>query len=277
MIWIKYFLASLFPIACLLPPAKAVAADHDIHFWVKAFIPKAHPSLPDYVTKTEAGTYVIPAPQIPVFSQGAGGIPAWSPEVLQYYKSALEKTCFETDNRGFDIDPTVSARITLEYVIQVRGRNISVVPFPGRSLARVGETKNVDCKTGKLLSASQTAPSSDITVGNVKTNGFFKVFFVDASASNPFFNFASLGLPSLALSPKIDFSFTTTFDPIKSKIEVKGSTGTFPSFEAYASIDNGPVQPLMQRDPAEGATVLSLIDFNTGVNTANFSLEIKLR
>jgi hypothetical protein len=108
--------------------------EHRIHLWVKAFIPKKHPKLPDYIVQTKSGVSAIPAPKLP--------------GILDFDK--LSGTCFSTDNRDFDSSPTSSARVTLELVLVIKGRELFIESFPDRERIRIGETHNVDCISGNF-------------------------------------------------------------------------------------------------------------------------------
>ncbi|ELA6661700.1 DUF3238 domain-containing protein [Vibrio alginolyticus] len=218
---------------------------------MKAFIPNEHPLLPNYIKKTSSGVWVIPAP-----STGFG---------------ELSGSCFTTDNRTFNKDPEASARVTTEFVIAISGRELMIEKYGGRDRVRLGETKNVDCKTGKQLRPTEVEDRDSVSIGEVKKKGFNRVFFVRASPSNPFYK-----ILGLSYSPAIDYSFVVTFNSLHRMIDIKGSTGYFPSFEAYYSVNSGPVIKILNREPHDRSTALSLTDLNLGVNTMNFEYQIKL-
>ena len=267
---------SVAAICFLISGAATAAPVHKVHVWMKAFIPSEHPTLPNYIKKTAKGTYVIEAPNIPAVSQGAGGYPAFSPAILEYYKTSLEKSCFETDNRMFSNSQEASARVTIEYQLNIAGRKMTVEKFENRDFGQTGASHLVDCASGKNLGDPKKADTADVKVGSVKKDGFFSVLFSRAAVANPFYNFDFLGLPRISLSPDIDYSFTLRYDPFKQEIEFNGSTGTFPAFELYAQIDNhAPIQ-LLNRSPADGATATSLFDLGMGINTLNFAGKLKL-
>ena len=232
------------------PPSKAqVQADVTILF--RSFISGSHPTAPGVILTTTAGMHVILAPDLgPIYL-------------------SLRGTCFSTDDRDFDATPTASARTTVEFVLHIRGRELTVDKPPGRDVARTGVTKNVDCNTGAELQPPRQASASGITVGEVKKSDFMRVLFVKASASDPFYN--------LVPAPAVDFSFVLTYYILLQKIVMKGSMDEFPSFEGYSSVDGKAPTPIVQFKPAAGATAMSLLDLNLGLHTRNFEATISLK
>lgn len=228
---------------------KANQTKNEIHFWMKAFIPKSHPSLPQYIKKTTSGNWVISAPQLPKFMDVKG----------------LSGTCFMTDNRGFSDNAFASARVTVDFIIEIKGRKMNLKKNKGKEFVRIGSTHNVDCNTGLNIKEPKTQSSSSVSIGKIKNRGFSNLFFVKVSSSNPFYG---------SVSPSIDYSFTFSYNFMSRKITINGSTGYFPSFEAYYSINGEAITSLLKRSPHNDATAMSLIDLNTGFNTINFNAEI---
>jgi hypothetical protein len=244
-------------VSLLLPrPAAAQIAPRTVHFWIKAFIANPGSATSSVFTKTDTGKWALPAP--------LGGVP-----VIGHI---VPKGCFSIDDRGFSNDPLSSARVTFEANLIVTGRDLTIASFAGRNRVRIGTSHNIDCKTGVDLQPPRTASETSVTVGDVKSSqrGQMLVFNVRASSPNPYYD---LGWIS---APRIDFDLSFTFDIVSQKITIAGSTGIFPSFEAYYSIGNGPVTRILNRSPAPGTGPGSLADFGTGINTENFSGEIDL-
>ncbi|ASQ04092.1 DUF3238 domain-containing protein [Sinorhizobium meliloti] len=220
---------------------EAIGEDKLVHVWMKAFIPSSHPTLSGYMKKTTKGTFVIEAPPIP--------------------GSSLKGTCFETDNREFSEDPSASARVSVDLLFKVSIKDMILQ----KSTVKIGESQNVDCKTGELLRPPKKASDDGVNVGSIKKNGFFRTIFVRAASANPFYG-----------APDIDYSFTLTFDATRQKLSIKGSTGIFPAYESYWQIDAGPVKPILKRPPQEKATAFDLVDAALGFNTINFDGSISL-
>ncbi|MGO7153220.1 DUF3238 domain-containing protein [Rhizobium leguminosarum] len=231
--------------------AAAADLDTDVHIWFRSFIPSTHPDLSLFITVTEKGTHVIKAPKTwPVYP-------------------SLDGTCFSTDERGFDPSPTASARTTVEFSLKIRGREMTVESFDGRPMNRTGVTQNIDCKTGEAIAATRQAGTGAMSIGSVRNDGFDSVFFVKASASDPFY--------TLVPAPSVDFSFTVRYQFLARKVTITGSMDNFPAFEGYYQVSGGPTKVLLQAPPTHESTALSLFDLYLGVNSRNFSGEISLR
>ncbi len=250
---IAVFLLTFLPIGV---KESFAAEEINIRIFFRSFIKAQHPGKPDDTIRTEAGTHVIRAPNM---------IP-----LLVAYPS-LTGTCFSTDDRDFDSNPDASARTAVEFNVRIAGRAVAVEPYAGREMMRTGITRNVDCKTGEDLQPPKQAPTSSFSIGSVRKDGFVSTFFVKAAAFDPFYD-----LPPPLRAPDVDFSFYVKYDAIKRLLTLVGSTDNFPAFEGYYSVDGGAWQVLLNRDPPNDATALSLIDASIGLNTTNFSVEVDI-
>lgn len=255
MPWLALILATSIVLTNFTLLSSAQAEQWNVHFWMKAFIPNEHPRVLDYITRTTSGVWVIPAPKIP--------------QLINI--GSLSGSCFATDNRLFSIDPNASARVTTEFMILINGRDLKIENYPGRNKIRIGETHNVDCKTGKELRPPETESAETVSIGEVKSSGFNRLFFIKVTSSNPFYK-----IFGISLSPSIDYSLNFTYNSLHKKIEIKGATGFFPSFEAYYSINNGSVVTILKSEPHGDSTATSLFDLNLGINTVNFEGVIQL-
>jgi len=240
---------------CVAFLGSAEAAEWKVHFWMKAFIPKTHQGRPDYIKKTTLGTWVVPAPTLPSLVD----------------IGSLSGSCFVTENRDFYEDPTAPARVTTEFILIIKDRKLEIVKNAERDIVRIGETPNVTCITGQNLRPPEVDKSDSVSIGNIRSSGFTRVFFVKASSSNPFYRLAGL-----TVSPAIDYSFSLTYNYLDRKLYITGTTGYFPAFEAYYSINDGPVQTLLKRSPHGDSTASALADFNLGLNSQNFEGTIPL-
>jgi hypothetical protein len=231
-----------------------------VYFRFSAFIPSLHPGLPDYVKKIDAKSFVIRAPDI--------------------FPSPYVGTCYLTDNRWFngDLSAFSSTRISIIFFVEIKGKEVSVYPMDGIPQKYVGESRNVDCETGKDLHTPRRAKLDGIFVGEVKKRNFSRSLYVSAAVSNPFYpTFLIPGTStSFGLSPDIDMRFSILYDLIHRKFEINGTVGYFPSFEAYYKVGDGEWISMFQLSPYLDSTVLSLADFNFGINTRNINSEIKL-
>lgn len=162
LIYIAPKIGSLFFIffLCVALFGNAEAAEWKVHFWMKAFIPKAHQGLPNYIKKTTLGTWVVPAPTLPNLVDIGN----------------LSGSCFVTDNRDFDEDPAASARVTTEFILMIKDRKLQITKHPERDIVRIGETYNVDCNNGKNLRPPETEKGDSVSIGNIRSSGFTRVF-----------------------------------------------------------------------------------------------------
>ncbi len=227
-------------------------AAETIHVWANAFIPKEHPQLPDYITRTTTGTFTIRTPSIAALS-------------LSEQERALVGTCFLSDNRSFSTDPLASSRMSVEFDLIVEGRDLSIKPHAGRPIIRASPSTNVECASGALLSKKRNNKLV-AEVGDVKKSNFERSVFLKASAGNPYF----------AVSPKIDITISIQYFLLDRSLDIKGTIGNFPSFESYYQLNDGTVMRIMTVGPSGTSTADSLFDGNIGVNSRNFSQTIKL-
>lgn len=251
-------LAGLALAGLLAAPPSGAAEALRLHVWVRAFIPSAHPQLPDYIRRTQKGTWVIEAPIAP---------PMPSLDV-----DRLRGTCFQTDNRGFDPSPVASARVTTEFVLVIEGTSARLESPPGRGQTTIGPTENVDCRTGEALQPARKASDGTARVGPVVRDGFDYSVRVTAGSPNPFY---TVGGTSIA--PDIDYDIAITYNRLYRTLRFDGSAGAFPSLEAYYAVGTGPAGTALQLPPDGDATALSLFDFGLGLNMRRFNPILPLR
>jgi hypothetical protein len=208
---------------------------------IRAFIPSAHPVNPGYIIGIPglANTYVIKSPLF-----------------------LVDNSCFMTDNRSFSSDVNASSRMTTEFVLLISDTNVIVDRVSGRDIQRTDPTRKVSCQTGVDLVPPQRASTSHMSIGHPFLSGDLVQIYVDGRGSNP------LAMPWLPTTPSVgapdiqyggSFLFNTTERSLKFTCSVK----TFPAYEAYAQLNDGPVVVLFQRTPTV-STVGGLIDFGTG-------------
>ncbi len=249
---IRYFLCIVASI--ILSCGTANATDR-FHFWIKAFIPNKHPNLENYFTRTLSGTWVLRAPTTPKLGQ----------------IGKLSDTCFLTDNRGFSNDPTASARVTSEFVLVIKRRNVSIEKAHGREMSRVGLTQNVDCKSGKQLQSPLSSSSDTVSVGTVKEGNFLRVINTRASSPNPYYNYFGF-----SVAPRIDYEVVIRYSILMRTIEITIIGGIFPAFEAYYRLNNGRVHQILKWMPQNDATAVDLFDFGLGLNSRRMIQTIKV-
>lgn len=232
-------IAALSLFASVVLPATALAEDQ-VRIIMRAFIPNAHPTNPSYVKSVpgQAGKFMIPDP-VPGSSK-----------------------CYSTDNRGFSSTPEASARLTTDLIL-VAGPNPSVRPAMGDQVHRAGPTYQYDCATGKTLQSS-TGTTTKCNVGKPAYADKKVQIVVGCSGANP--------LAPPAISPKIDYGGTFTYDIEKKTLAYNGDVGAFPAFEAYASLNGGSFAKVYEFAPS-AANVWWLYDGGLGVNTRGVSVQ----
>lgn len=233
----------------LIYSSALAAAETRIHIILRAFIPKEHPGNPGYVMPlpNHKDRFVIPAPL---------NLP-----------TPLKDTCFATDDRLFDSNVAASSRATIEFnlTVDTSVKTARVEKVEGRDIHRVGLTSAVDCKTGQTVQSGY-ADTSDMHVGTPAFADGIAQVVVDLRASNPLF----------VKSPDIQTGGIFTFDTHTNELRFKGSTASFPAYEAYASLDGGPVVPIFRSMPASNTTVWNLIDFGSGLKLEAVDASITL-
>jgi hypothetical protein len=226
-----------------------------VHFWVKAFIPKTHPTNPGYVKPVPGspGEWMIPGP------------------------TAVDQ-CFFTDHRDFSSDRSASARVTTEFFLVINGSSASTeVAVPAPHIHTAGISTKVNCSTGSIIgqrpgvfsrlhSIGSTAPEDSIGKPAVAGTQVQVIFGV--AITNPF-------APPV-ISPAIDYSVDYTYDTSSKDLTFAATLGEFPAYEAYAQLGNGPVITVFRAPPVTN-TPWGLYDFGTGLNTRRLTGQVKLQ
>jgi hypothetical protein len=240
-------------VAASISPASAQSLR--VHLWVKAFIPKVHPTNPGYVKPVPGapGKWMIPGPT-PV------------------------DDCFFTDHRDFSSDRSASARVTTEFFLVINGNSATTeVAVPSAHIHTAGISTKVNCSTGavigqkpglfsKVLSIGNTPPEDSI--GKPAVAGAQVQVIFSVATTNPF-------APPL-ISPAIDYSIDYTYDTNSKMLTFAANLGDFPAYEAYAQLGDGPVVTIFRAPPITN-TPWGLYDFGTGLNTRRLTGEVTLK
>lgn len=212
-----------------------VTVGAELKIWVKAFIPKYHPTNQNYVLPRpgHSGEYMIPDP----------------------IESGV---CFATDNRSFSSDQRASARMTSTITLMLSGGNLSQ-----NQSHQVGETRVFWCADGTEKHPPKSAKTSRMYWGTpAHADGNIQVT-LEGNANNP----------HVVGSPSIYYAGDFMFDSRKKKLRYKLTFGRFPAFEVYAQLDSGQVVKLINENPADGTDVWSLISIG-GIGTRSASGEV---
>ena len=210
-----------------------------LKLWIKAFVP-------DNIK----GGGVVP---------GVGGHAGKTTQLLL-------NRAFLTDGRGFSSDIHAPARMHSEIEIDlVRRRQVY-------EFHHCYETIEVDPKTGeekcRKLGDTENMHFSDVEFFE---DGRGCSFAVKASAKNP-----CIALATVKIMPNLDYEGTIrimlTADRKYASISFEGLVETYPAFEMYISLNNGPAQPVFQIPVEEGATAANLM----GAPTRSLSQQVTL-
>jgi hypothetical protein len=223
----------------------------ELKFWMRAFIPNKHPTNPTYVLSVpgRTGKWMIPAPSLGPLDKlvnVASDVPISA------------DTCFGTDDRTFSSTLNASARVSTALRMAVDG-GINVKPLVGNSISFTGQSVAYSCSTGAEL-ASKPGKLERASLGGPHIAGDKLQLILQASGSMPFF----------AGALDIDYSIDLTYDRSTKQLAYKITTDRFPSYEAYAQLDDGSVKRLIAQDPS-GDTVWSLFDLGTGIGQRTVS------
>lgn len=220
----------LFVASCFMILTSVEAAANELRIWVKAFIPKEHPTNPSYVQPRPGhqGEFMIPDP-------------------------TDSSVCFATDHRLFSSDPAASARLTSSITVNFSDGNLTEVPSH-----EIGPTHVYWCADGTAKHPAKAADKDQMFWGTpAQAEGSVQVT-LEGQANNP----------HVFASPNIYYAGNFLFDTNNKTLDFQMTIGSFPAFEAYAQLDGGDVVQLFTRNPADGASVWSLISFG-GLNTRN--------
>ena len=243
---------------CGVGCASAQIKEHRVHLWMRWFIASPERDAePDY-KKLNDGRWAIPAPLPSV--AGKVGWPTG---------------CFMTDDRTFSSSDAVdvSARVTVEVDFVIQGRNLTLQSHDGREKVRIGKTRNVDCATGQDIQTPKRAAVDSVNIGSIRTStdGWTKVANVNASVGDPFYT-----VLGVTVAPKIDFDIVFSFNPLTRDFQIKGTSGIFPSVEAYYSLDGGEARRIINWAPPQNFGPFRLLDGGLGFNSANFEETFKV-
>lgn len=210
-----------------------LAAEDQVRILVRSFIPSSHPGNPTYMRPipNTPGKFMIPGP--------------------------FDGKCFDTDHRGFSIDPVASSRMASDAVL-VSGPNPTIKPASGNEIHRAGVTIERECASGKESRRGTASTNACVNGQPAYAADLHQTQIVlTCQGRNPL-------VP--AIGPRIDYGGTFTYDSQKKTISFKGNVGLFPAFEAYASLNGGPLIELFRYGP-EGKDAKWLWDAGLGLNS----------
>jgi hypothetical protein len=210
--------------------------------WIKAFIPNKHDTNPGFIRPRPgvAGQTMIPGPNIPFTDISV---------------PLVGKFCYNTNNRGFSMEPGAEAKITsfITLKVSIEGLREASIAAPV-----LHPTQEYDCHTGQVTCV-KTANPDTVKVSQPAVSGKTITFSMNGDAANPCIHV------SAALTPSIKYHGIVTVDVEAGTVTFKGTTADFPSYEAYLSVDGKTPTPIFQLPPEPHSTAWALV-FNRPVN-----------
>ena len=215
-------------IATAILATSQVASAKHVKIWLKAFIPNTGLQIVQPVPGAQGHT-MIPGPRIMAL--------------------AVDKSCYNTNDRGFSHSSASDAKITIVTEFDVLAPGIANIV---KIAPQIGTTTRYVCATGDVV-GRKSASSQDLELGQPTYDAGVVSFAVDAEASNPF-----IPLPP-SISPSIKIHGIFTVDTNARKARFTGTVAKFPSYEAYISLDGGAPVVVFQVSPAADASPWSLV------------------
>ena len=200
-----------------------------ITIWLNTFIPRdlEKMTLPVPAQSAHAGKTMLPGP-----------IPT--------------RRCYLTDQRGFCSDKDASSRMHSEIEIDMREGRLA------RQFHHCHPTIEIDCETGEV-SCEQTGETSDMDFSNfdVSANRLNVQVELKGSSRNPCFRVATF-----QIAPKVDYVGTVGIKLDNNRrsalVWFRGRVEVYPSFEMYASANDGSARTIFQLDTLFGTSPADL-------------------
>ncbi len=166
--------------------------------------------------------------------------------------------CFSGDNRAFSSDIHASSRMHSEVEAANLGASAAGESFHWHNC---DTSHKIDCSTGAVLEEARgdtsrmtfrvnigSFPDPVAGVHDLPTPSSVRIAYVGA-ANNPL----------VSHSPDIDMNMVFTLDPVTGILNFEGAVDAFPSFEGYASANNGAPVELFTHSHAPDAGPTDLI------------------
>jgi len=156
---------------------------------------------------------------------------------------SLITDCFTTDDRGFSNDLSSSARMHSEITVDLH----DWPNFKLSTLKKTGTTHEIDCEDGEIECKAQASPNR-MHIFPPLVHESRMIFPIQGAANDPCFSGA----------PDIDYQGLIQIDVASGEVAFEGKVDAFPSFEMYASANDGTGEPVFQVDPEPDSSPFSL-------------------
>lgn len=194
----------------------AEAAD-DVHIWIRAFVP-------DGVSGFE------------FLAEPLASAPG------TYFVRASDGGCLATDRRSWTEVINAPSRLRTELHLVIDDSQAAVVK-PATRATSTAAINSIDCSSGAVLATtpSQLVADEVSTPSQAQTTTQLSVLAATANVQRSW------------SSSTIHYDVSFNYDSQSHTLYYQASTGIFPAYEAYASLNDGPVVTIFRSVPARHA------------------------
>jgi len=151
---------------------------------------------------------------------------------------ASDGGCIATDRRSWSDATDASARLSSDFHLVLNEGTPSIRPTRQKVNASAAN-RQVDCQTLQELAAAPARLLADEVGEPVQIQEKTQVTVL-AAVPDPQRTWSS---------STINYGATFTYDPSTKTLEYQAATGLFPAYEAYATLNGGPVIPVFRSGP----------------------------
>lgn len=210
-IWTSQLIASAIAAALL---SQSVAAADDVHIWIRAFVPDAVAGFKE-------------------FSEPVTASPG------QFFLRATDGGCIATDHRSWSDVPGASSRLSSDFHLVIDGQSAPVVRASGTQTTSAAAVRTIDCASGAELAATPAPLLADGMSTPAQSEKGARLTLL-AAIADPLRPWSSA---------TIHYDASFIYDARTHTLAYQASTALFPAYEAYASLNEGPVVTVFRSGP----------------------------
>ena len=163
---------------------------------------------------------------------------------------ASDGQCFGTDQRGWSEEPNAPARLSSDFHLLLPDNAEPLVRPARRTVTSAEKLRQLDCQSAQELAVAQTQLLANVVGTPSQADDRTQVSIL-AAVPDPQRPWSSA---------TISYDATFTYDRSTRTLDYRATTGSFPAYEAYATLNDGPVITVFRSGPvhrseAETATV----------------------
>ena len=217
--------------------AQSVSAADDVHIWIRAFIPDVAGSSGDSYGTNVTGAALMRASD--------GG-------------------CIATDQRSWSDATGARSRLVSDFHLLVDTTGVQLQPSTGGQVTAASAIRSVDCTSGAEIGVLPAQLLAD----ELQSPGQTDAAPTDNDARARVFAAVADPLRSWS-SATIHYDATFTYNRQSRTLEYEAMTGAFPAYEAYATLNSGPVVTVFRSGPVRRG------ELPAGAKTDAASVELK--